>query len=434
MPAPPPPELLAALDRACSGEPRLLLAISGGLDSMTLLHAAAIWRRRGVDIIVATFDHATGPAARRAAALVVREARGLGLRVVRGRARVPGRGEAAWRRVRWRFLRAVARRERARIVTAHTRDDQVETVLQRLLRGAGARGLAALAAPSPVLRPWLALSRARLAGWAGRAGVRYVEDPTNASRRHQRNRVRLDLLPALRHVRPTIDDELLAVGDRAARWRRAVEGVVDSLPIRRCGGAVYVARAALGGYSPEELAVLWPAVAARARVRLDRRGTRRLAEFTITAGRIGRVPLSGGAEVVALPQLYLVRGRLPTRWELQPLDGSNRHGEWRLRCVEHADWTELPDDCWRAALPAEATLSVRSWQDGDRILRHGAGSARRVKRFFAEAGIAGPLRTGWPVVLADGEIVWIPGVCRSVAATERPGRPAVHYVCDRFPC
>ncbi|HEU4628860.1 MAG TPA: tRNA lysidine(34) synthetase TilS [Gemmatimonadaceae bacterium] len=434
MPTAPPPELLTALDRVCGRAPRLLLAVSGGLDSMTLLHAAAAWRPAGVRLVVATFDHGTGATARRAAALVVREARALGLPVVRGWARRPGRDEATWRRQRWRFLRRTAQRARARVVTAHTRDDQVETVFQRLLRGAGARGLAGLAAPSPVLRPWLGVPRAVLRAWAEQHGVPYVDDPSNVSRRHQRNRVRLELLPALRRVRPTIDRELLVLGRRAAGWRREVERVVEVLAPRRGGGGLYVARAALRGYSPEELAVLWPAVAARARVRLDRRGTRRLAEFTITAGRTGRVPLAGGAEVVALPHHFLVRRRAPQRWTLQPLGDSDRLGEWRLRRVEATEWARAPDDRWRAALPAEARLTVRSWLAGDRILREGAGSARRVKRFFADAGIPGPLRTGWPVVLADGEVVWIPGVCRSAAATARPGRPAVLYLCDWCPC
>jgi tRNA(Ile)-lysidine synthase len=60
------------------------------------------------------------------------------------------------------------------------------------------------------------------------------------------------------------------------------------------------------------------------------------------------------------------------------------------------------------------------------------GTARRVKRFFGDAKIPGPARAGWPVVVADDEIVWIPGVCRRGAASERSGRPVVRYACERF--
>ena len=428
-----PPELADALARAVGARRRLVLAVSGGLDSMALLHAVARWRPADAAIVVATFDHGTGAAARSAARLVVAESRRLGLAVVVGRARGLAATEAAWRDRRWRFLRRVARRHRGRVVTAHTRDDQVETVAMRILRGAGARGLAGLAAPSPVLRPWLALSRRRLAAWVAAADVPWVEDPTNRSPRQLRNRVRLDLLPALRAVRPAMDAELLAVGERAAGWRREVEAVVDRLPIEVARpGVVYVARAVLQGYSPAELAVLWPAVAARAGVRLDRRGTCRLAVFTSSAGRTARLPLSGGAEVLALPSRWLVRRTSAAGWPAHPLTGAVRHRGWRLRPA--AAGATVAGGLWEAALPLDAGLAVRSWEPGDRITRAGTGAARRVKRCFEDAGVPGPLRVGWPVLLAEGEIVWIPGVSRSEAATARPGRPAVHYVCDRAPC
>jgi tRNA(Ile)-lysidine synthase len=362
---------------------------------------------------------------------VVREACRLGLPVVAGRAGRPATTEAGWRRARWRFLRRAARRERAVVATAHTADDQVETVALRLLRGAGARGLAGLAAPSPVARPWLGVSRARLAGWVRERAIPHLEDPTNRSLRHARNRLRLELLPALRQVRPSLDGELLAVGRAAARWRQEVEAVVDRLGPRLARpGVLYVARGGLAGYSPEELSVLWPALAARARVRLDRRGTRRLASFTIRGGRVARLPLAGGAEVLALPDRFLVRRRRAAPWPEEELAGVVRWGGWRLRLA-----TAAPDgDPWSAALPAGCRLTVRGWRPGDRIRRSPGDAARRVKRFFADRGVAGPLRAGWPVVLADGEVVWIPGVCRSAAATARPGRPAVLYVCDRAPC
>ncbi|HEX5580572.1 MAG TPA: tRNA lysidine(34) synthetase TilS, partial [Gemmatimonadaceae bacterium] len=279
-------------------------------------------------------------------------------------------------------------------------------------------------------RPFLGLSRAYLAAVATARAIPFVEDPSNADRRHLRNRVRLDLLPAARRVRPGFDEEMLAVGRRAARWRRAVERAVDALAPRAAPeGGICVARGALQGYSPGELALLWPALAARAGVRLDRRGTHRLAAFTSSSrARVARIPLSGGGEVLALPDRWLVRRRLRVPEDEVPLTGGVRLGGWRLRVVARA----AEDDPWRVALPADARLAVRPWRPGVRMTAAGRGAARRVKRFLADAGIAGPLRQGWPVVLVDGEIAWIPGVCRSGAATARPGRPAVYYQCDRI--
>lgn len=435
----PPPTVLPdhlrdALDRALDGHPRLVLAVSGGLDSMALLHAVAIWRQdraTPANVTVATYDHRTGAAARRARRLVVAEARRLGFPVRAARARTDAGSEAGWRARRWRWLRRVARAERARVVTAHTQDDATETVLLRLLRDSGVRGLAGLFAPSPVLRPWLDVRRDALAGWARDAGLPVAADPSNLDPRHARNRARLELLPALRRARPSIDADLLAIAGRAAAWRRAVEEVVDALglePVR--GRGRYVARGVLRGYPPEARAVLWPAIAARAGVRLDRRGTERLAAVTSDGGRHGRVPLSGGAEVVLLPDRLLVRPRAAADWPEVRLDGPVARNGWHLRPAAAAP----SEDRWSAALPGDAELTVRAWRAGDRLAGGGGRPARRVSRCFGDAGVPGPLRKGWPVVLADGEIVWIPGVGRSVAATARPGRPAAHFRCDRSPC
>jgi tRNA(Ile)-lysidine synthase len=408
-----------------------VLAVSGGLDSMTLLDAAAALPGAAERFVVACFDHGTGPWATAAVSFVRREARERGLHVVSGRVREELAGESAWRRARWDFLRHVARVQGAwAVATAHTRDDQVETVLMRVLRDAGPRGLAALEAPSPVCRPLLALTRAQLEGYAAARGLRWREDPSNTSRRFLRNRVRHDLLPAIRAVRPGFDAELLALGARAAAWRAEMERVVDAIGLTpEPDGSVSVASASLTGYSRRELAVLWPALAGRAGLRLDHRGTSRLAEFTMAGAKIGRIPLAGGGDVVCLRDRFVLRRHVGRPFAARALEGEVRVDGWRFRPAS-AD-AELADGVWAAKLPAGRSLVVRSWQPGDRIRAAGRTTARRVKRFLAEAGIPGPLRAGWPVIVAGSEVLWIPGVCRSDAATARPGRPAVPYLCER---
>ncbi len=200
----------------------VVLAVSGGRDSMVLLHAMA---RARPDLVamVATLDHGTGAAATRAAALVVREAKALGLPVRRGRARAVARTEEAWRSARWEFLGALARELDARVATAHTRDDQIETVIMRVLRGSAARGLAGLLARGPVLRPLVEVDGDAIAGYARRHDVRWIEDPSNASRAHLRNRIRLDLRPALERAHPGFSAEMLALSRRAAALREQVE-------------------------------------------------------------------------------------------------------------------------------------------------------------------------------------------------------------------
>ncbi len=291
--------VLHAAASALENQERAVLAVSGGLDSMVLLHAAAsaIGRRKS-KVLVATFDHGTGPHATRASKLVQQRSRALGLRCVTGIASSRGTRESEWRDSRWQFLRATAAEFSAPVVTAHTQDDQVETVFIRILRDAGPRGLAGLYADSEVIRPFLQLGRATLEAYARKRHVRYAEDPTNTSRAHLRNRVRHDLLPAIRKVRPTFPASLLSIARTAAEWRQEIDTTIEEMGLNTGhDGSVSVARAALAGYDEESLRVLWPAIAARAGVVMDRRGTLRLTEFTMKGQTGGSIQLSGGFEV-----------------------------------------------------------------------------------------------------------------------------------------
>jgi tRNA(Ile)-lysidine synthase len=219
-----------------------------------------------------------------------------------------GASEAAWRAMRQEFLIDVARRAYADVATAHTRDDQVETVVMRVLRDSGARGLAGLYAESPAVRPLLEFSREEVAAYGDAIGVRWVEDPTNSSMRFLRNRVRRDLLPALTNASPGLDDTLLGLARGAAQWRHRLDAFVASVSHMTGDRAVSVAVADLSPYSPAELAVIWPAIAARVGLAMDWRGTERAAAFTNASRTGARIQLSGGWEIA----------RTRDRFELRP--------------------------------------------------------------------------------------------------------------------
>ena len=249
---------------------------------------------------------------RRVVALVERRCHDLGVSCVVGRARRRVAGEANWRAQRWGFLRRVARDSDAKVATAHTRDDQVETVFMRLLRDAGPRGLAGLYARSDVLRPLLGTSRTDVEAYARDLSIAYVHDPSNLSRRHLRNRVRHDILPAIVAARPAFPDELLDLAARAAAWRESVAAIVDALGVElHADGSLSVACRALESYDERELAILWPEIAARMDVTMDRRGTHRVAAFTIHGATGGSIQLSGGIEVVRTRTHFVLRRKAP---------------------------------------------------------------------------------------------------------------------------
>ncbi|GEM_PF-392114 len=456
--------LRAALDVAISNAPkRLVLAVSGGRDSMALLHAIARWYPTAI-AAVATFDHGSGVAATDAAALVAAESRRLGLTVIRERARAIAPTEDAWRTARWSFLKRVARGYHASVATAHTRDDQVETIVLRLLRGTGARGLAALAAPSPIVRPWLPIGRSEVAAWALAEGVPYVEDPTNHTRQYFRSRVRLDLLPALESVRPGFAAEMLDLGNRAATLRREIDLSVAEFEVRLAPrgsppGSLRFAAKFLEGIGDAGLAVLWPALFAKCGVALNSRGTAALVRFTNRSRASMRLELASKASVMRVREaqgdVFEMRvgtdrgsdppmtpssrlpvtpgnpsGKVATAGVSRRTELPQRFGMWRFVPCDAPALIET--SAWYAAVPEGALCDVRTWLPGDRIVTSGAPAGRRVARYLSEARVPPVDRPDWPVVLVGGHIVWVPGVCRSAAAPNRPGRPAVSwYRCER---
>lgn len=406
----------------------LVVAVSGGRDSMVLLEGLARAAPRSV-AAVATFDHGTGPAATSAASLVRERARAFGFSVRSAISGNPAHTEAEWRAQRMEFLGDVARELEARVVTAHTVDDHLETVVMRALRGAGARGLAGLLAPSPIGRPFVRLTRETVAACAQAWSVPFVDDPTNRSRDHLRNRVRMDLIPALVRARPTLTRELLDLSRRAAALRGELDSWIDeNLTIESRDGAIVVGHEYLRRLGAGPLAFLWPAVAARQGVTLDRRGTERLVSFTIQGAPGGRIQLSGGAEVVRQRDRLLVR-RVTVHAESHEVTPLAHGTTWR-------DWRFVRagalSDRWTAELSFDRPLGVRAWRPGDRMVPEGSTEPRRLKGLFRDAGIDATRRRGWPVVVAGEEVVWVPGVRRALAAPARSGRPNVTFRCEHI--
>lgn len=424
--------ILRAASAVLSGRGRVVLAVSGGVDSMSLLDAASRVANTG-QLVVATFDHGTGRAASAAMSLVRARAAELGLACEFARAERPLRSEAELREARWAFLRDVAKRFGGPVATAHTADDQLETVLMRLMRGASARGLAGLHAPGGPLRPFLELSRAQLESYALERGLQWLNDPSNVSPAFFRNRVRHDLLPALRAVRPELPRDLLAIGRSAAAWRQRVDAFAAThVPVRGTSGdrAFEVPLTPLTGLSRSELSVLWPSISAGFGLMLDRRGIARLAAFTID-GRVGsRIQLAGGWSAVRSRDgltLTASRTMAPPTATID-LSSQTVWGSWLFRPQPDAGF----DARWVSRLPSDAVLTVRAWEAGDRMRSARAGGAiRKVKQLLSRAGVTGHKRAGWPVVLAGDEIVWIPGVRGGGSnITERLGTAGVPFICE----
>lgn len=174
---------------------KYVLAVSGGVDSVSLLHA--LKDRPGVELVVAHYDHGIRPDSARDRRFVQRLADDYGLRFVYEEGGLgPRTGEAEARKARYDFLDRVRRKYGARaIVTAHHRDDVLETAIINLLRGSGRKGLTALASRGGLERPLLDVPKNEVIAYAKEQGLDWREDPTNLNIDYLRNYVRHKILP-----------------------------------------------------------------------------------------------------------------------------------------------------------------------------------------------------------------------------------------------
>jgi tRNA(Ile)-lysidine synthase len=217
--------------------PALVLAISGGPDSVALMWLAARWRRaliHGPRLVAVTVDHGLRAESAREAKEVKRLARSLDLphHILRWTGAKPKTGlPAAARSARYRLLAKAAQDHGAtHILTAHTRDDQAETLLMRMLRGSGMAGLAAMARQTPrdgvvLARPFLNVSKGQLIATLAKAKVEFADDPTNRDSHFTRPRLRA-LMPALAAEGGDARN-LARLASRLARANAAVEVLTD---------------------------------------------------------------------------------------------------------------------------------------------------------------------------------------------------------------
>jgi tRNA(Ile)-lysidine synthase len=225
----------------------VVVAVSGGADSVALLRVlAASEEYRPGQLIVAHFDHRLRPGSADDARFVADLASRLELPFELGEADVAslakaeGDGiEAAARKARYRFLEEAADRHRAHfIATAHTADDQVETVLHRILRGTGVAGLQGIREVRAffgrqdlyVVRPLLGVRRKEILEYLYEIDQPFCEDPSNADARFTRNRIRHKLLPVLEHsFNRNVVEAILRLSDTAAGAQSVIDELIDDL-------------------------------------------------------------------------------------------------------------------------------------------------------------------------------------------------------------
>ena len=430
---------------------RVAVAVSGGADSMALLRVLAQenegGRRAGSGLVlsVAHVHHGIrGADADADAAFVEAMAGELGLRFLRKDVDTPaaagrdGTGlEEAARTLRYGWFGALlSSGELDAVATGHTLNDQAETVLHKLVRGAWTEGLSgihpvlkpAAAGPGLILRPLLGATREQIVSWLTSIGQPWREDATNADLAYTRNRIRHQLLPQLASFNPSIAHQLAQIAaiarDEEGFWQAEVGRLLPGLllPGRavRGGGrasstvpgerslAIEVER--LRGMHQALVRRLLRGAARELGVQVDFDQTARLLALVSGSASPRREQLTGELSAERTPRelrlLFSAKAaagaRTPARVaEVEIAVPGEGHGfGWRIRCsLTGSDSSANESALLRAALPA------------DRVqLRYSRGAPKRIKEVLERIGVPSEQRREWPVLVWQGEIVWMRGV------------------------
>jgi tRNA(Ile)-lysidine synthase len=425
----------------------LLCGVSGGPDSAAL--AAAVTRLRARlglrRIHLGHVDHQLRATSVSDAQVAQALAANLGLPIVVRRVDVKREEgpEASARRARYLALQSMAEQLGCtHVAVGHTRTDQAETVLLRLLRGSGLAGLAAMA-PSRALgpnlrlvRPLLGLTRGDVRRYAERSGVPFCEDPTNRDRRLLRNRLRLEAWPLLEEISPRLESHLAQLAERCGEDDRALE----ELAAMASGSALRTTAQGEVALDVAALREVPPAVARRILRRACRRAEPRAQPTAVHIGRLLAMVRSGRAaeahvtgdlsaklwrgDLVLAPRRRTPSAHAPFRYEILG------EGLWpcpeaglslRIEAFAAGSDPAIPERRGLLLAPEALTfpLELRSRRPGDRFRPHRGLGTRKLKRFLIDEGIPREKRDQVPLLCSAGEILWVVGL-RAAEAARRP--------------
>lgn len=423
---------------------RVVVAVSGGSDSVALLRLLCSLRESfHLDLVCAHFNHRLRGAESDADEAFVRELAGsldvpcetgsgdVGVYAVEHHLSC----EEAARELRLRFLRITALTTAAAcIATAHTRDDEAETVLFRLFKGTGLRGMAGIAPRTGMfIHPLLAVSKEQLQSWLRAQGFAWREDSSNADPRYERNFIRTSVIPLIESRFPAAKTAVSRTGDIARAtcelFERQTEQVTDNIEILEAGdgrhpGALRLAKAALASLPDPLLQYALEEVFATSGVGPS---FERLTRSTqaIRSGRTGiRVTLDDRLMLEVGYQHVYVYGAAFTDRILAPqeigtfpttVDWFRRRltFEEKARSDVPSDFRDLgPKEAWFDLDALRLPLSVRHAQPGDCIMTFG-GHRRKLQDLFVDAKVDRVLRARRPVVCDADDIVWVPALARS---------------------
>lgn len=391
----------------------VLCALSGGRDSMAMLHILSMLaEEEGFRIAAAHFNHQLRPTADRDEDFVRNWCRERDIPLTCGAGDVKafaareGLGvEDAARKLRYAFLEDAARDMGAeRIATAHHREDNAETVLLHLLRGTGLQGLCGIApVRGKIVRPLLETRRAEIDEYVQRNSIPYVEDESNQDARFTRNRLRLDVLPLLEEISPGCGSRIAAAAELLREENDHLRREAEALVPEAADGMAALPASVLDQQDKTIQRRLVRAMGQKLGVELTRAQTE--AVLSLKSG--GCLDLPEDLCAVRKPHRLILKKRPPFPPLLTLHDGAQDWGSWRITVRRSEGLPEEgPDRIILRDTVGELAVSV--W-DGTGRLAVENGS-RTIKRLFADRGVPMERRKEHPALFLDGRIAAVFGV------------------------
>lgn len=435
------------------GDKPLVVGVSGGADSLTLLH---LFCRLKMPVWVVYFDHQLRLESTNEL-LAVRQFAELWQTkgFISGQANVRRLAEnshisleAAARQARYRFLFKTAERMEAQAVAVgHTADDQVETVLMHLIRGTGLDGLRGMdyrttlkefSSTIFLIRPLLSFWRTEIEQYCRENGIQPLQDVTNQSLEFTRNRIRHELIPILEEYNPQIKGRIWAmsqvVNDHLHLVKPLIEKAIDEVCLERKPGNYLTFSTSGIRDLPKELLNLVLRDAIKhlkpAVENLDWQALNLAAGEIRSGRRTGSIQLGDGIEMVfSQDRIFLKEDTAQISDPSLPSIPQNEEfaltgegevkfgGEWLLKAEFipvaelPANWKENPFEAWLDADNVKFPLKVRRWKRGERFCPLGMESGSvKIADYLAERKVSRLLRAQYPLVYSGTDVVWLPGV------------------------
>lgn len=420
---------------------KVIVALSGGADSTVLLHLLRFspgFSR--LELVAAHFDHNMRPDSGDDLQWVRGLCLAWGVDLRTGAAARPPTSEDEAREERYGFLLRVMAEENASvIVTGHHADDQVETVLFRILRGTGLRGLAGIPdSRSPGLsRPLLPFTRDELLAYALENRVPYRTDPSNLDTAYSRNFLRHEVLPILDGgpipgARKAVRRLAKLARENEEAWGSLLPGLLEGI-CREQEGQVFIVRSGLLAYHPALQNRLLREILRECGIDLDEAGTRGVLEFTRSGVSGGSYSLPGGFRLTReFEVLRLHRPGEADTAESRALTLPNPEKGSGFLCLDGKGFQVT----WGAARPdgsddfleiplsvLEFPLRLRGWEPGDRIqLPYGS---KKLKKLFGEARVSVEKRLRIPILFDSRDrVLWVAGLASSALIPASVGTEA----------